>query len=139
WGSQMAVGRASDEVEGDIRSHHMTPELRVMEARRCAHRWVVFKETYSFCLVERVEDGALVDWRYRHRLYVADPRHAMLMQPGELHANVERTPPGDFIVVQVSEALMKRAARELGWRGADLDIRHPHPGSDHPLLIRALQ
>src|SRR4029079_11888950 len=135
----MADSGQLDGVEGDIRFHHLSPGLWVMEARRCAHKWVVFHETYSFCLVGHVTDGALVDWRYNHRRYVADPGHAMLMQPGELHANVERTPPGDFIVVQVSEALMKRAARELGWRGADLDIRHPHPGSDHPLLIRALQ
>jgi len=108
-----------------------------MEARQCAHRWVVFHETYSFCLVEKVEHDALVDWKYRHKVYVADPQHAMLMQPGELHANLRRTPPGDFLVVQVGDVLMKRVAHELGWRSAEINIGNPGP--DHPLILRALQ
>ena len=80
----MAGKNVLDDVEGDVRFHFLTPELWVLEARRCAHRWVVFHETYSFCLVERT-GGTLVDWRYNHRLYVADSEHAMLMQPGEKH------------------------------------------------------
>lgn len=128
-----------DGVEGDIRFHHLTPQIWVMEARRCAHRWVVFHETYTFCLVEHVADGALVDWRYNHRRYVADPGHAMLMQPGELHANVQRTPPGEFFVIQVAETLMKQVAWSLGWRFPELNIKHPHPGSDHPALLGALR
>src|SRR3954463_16005706 len=102
----MSVRNLLDEVEGDVRFHHLTPELWVLEARRCAHRWVVYHETYSFCLVTKLHGGGLVEWRYNHRRYVADEKHAMLMQPGELHTNVDRTPPGDFIVVQVGEALM---------------------------------
>jgi AraC-like DNA-binding protein len=62
----------------------------------------------------------------------------MLMQPGELHANLRCTPPGDFIVVQVAESLVKRVAAALGWPHAQLNIRHPHPGTDHPLVLRAL-
>ena len=135
----MSIGNVLDQVEGDVRFHHLTPELWVMEARQCAHRWVVFHENYSFCLVERVQHGALVDWKYNRRVYVADPRHAMLMQPGELHANVHRTPPGDFVVVQVSDRLMKSTAQRLGWSRSELNINHPHPGSDHPLLIQALR
>src|SRR6185295_3444700 len=64
-------------------------------------------------------------------------QHAMLMQPGKLHANVDRTPPADFIVVQIGEELMKRVARELGWRHANLNIKHP--SSSHPPLLEALQ
>lgn len=81
----MAGKSALDDVQGDVRFHFLTPELWAMEARRCAHRWVVFHETYFFCLVEHTQDGALVDWKYNHRLYTADRDHAMLMQPGELH------------------------------------------------------
>jgi len=135
----MADRNQLDGVEGDIRFHHVTPELWVMEARRCAHRWVVFHETYSFCLVEHVADGVLIDWRYNHRLYVADPGHAMLMQPGELHANVQRTPPGDFVVIQVAEGLLKKVAGELGWRFPEVNIKHPHAGTDHPALLGALR
>jgi len=135
----MADRSQLDGVEGDIRFHHLTPELRVMEARRCAHRWVVFHDTYDFALIERVAEGALVDWRYNRRLYVADPGHAMLMQPGELHANVQRTLPGDFFVVQVAEDLLKKVAWQLGWRFPEVNIKHPHPGTDHPALLDALR
>jgi AraC-like DNA-binding protein len=135
----MADRNQLDGMEGDVRFHHLTPELWVLEARRCAHRWVVFHETYSFCLVEKVVDGALVDWKYNHRLYVADPAHAMLMQPGELHANLERTPPADFIVVQVAERLVKAVAATLGWPHPGLNINHPNPASGHPAVLAALR
>jgi AraC-like DNA-binding protein len=128
-----------DRADGEVRIHHITPELWVLEARRCARRWVVFHETYSFCLVERIGDDAQVPWKYNHRLYLADSNHAMVMQPGELHANLTCTPPGDFLVVQVADSLVKRVAAELGWSPAQLNIRHPHPGSDHPLVLAALR
>jgi AraC-like DNA-binding protein len=128
-----------EEVEGDVRFHHIIPELWVLEARRCARQWIVFHETYSFCLVLRIEDGALVPWKYNHRTYVADLDHAMTMQPGELHANVTRTPPADFMVVQVSASLMKRVAGKLGWPFSEVNVKHPHPGSDHPALLKALR
>jgi AraC-like DNA-binding protein len=132
----MAGRRVLEDIEGDVRFHHLTPELWVLDARDCAHRWVVFHETYSFGLITR---GPMVDWRYTHRTYSSDPDHAMLMQPGELHANLKRTPPGDFIVVQVTESLLKRTAHALGWRHADVNIKHPHPASDHPALLDALR
>lgn len=127
-------------MEGDVRFHHIAPDLWVLEARRCAHRWVVFHETYSFCLVSRfMSTSARVGWKYNHRLYIADPGHRiMAMQPGELHANVEKTPPADFIVLQVGEALMKRVALDLGCELPRLDIKTTHNGHGHPALIRAL-
>jgi AraC-like DNA-binding protein len=111
-----------------------------MEARRTVHRWVVFHETYSFCLVDRIDQPAKVDWRYNRRTYTVDPGNAiMMMQPGELHANIQETPPGDFVVVQVGDGLMRQVARELGWRLDNLDIRHPSPGQGHPAFIGALR
>jgi AraC-like DNA-binding protein len=135
----MPVAPGLDEGEGDVRFHHLTPDFWVLEARRSSKRWVIFHETYSFCLVTKMSAKAAVPWRYNHRLYVADLRHAMIMQPGELHANVSRTPPADFIVVQVSESLMKKTARTLGWKHRDLNIAHPHPGSGHPAILGALR
>ncbi len=126
--------------EGDVRFHQIMRDLWVLEARACARRWVVFHETYSFCLALRMSGNARVEWKYNHRLYDIDDVHVtMAMQPGELHANTRQTPPADFIVVQVGESLMKRAARELGWRFRDLNIKHPHPGVGHPALTAALR
>jgi AraC-like DNA-binding protein len=132
----MPVRKLLDDVEGDVRFHHITPDLRVLDARRCAHQWVVYHDTYCFCLPLRVSPP--VQWRYNHRLYVADGGHAMALQPGELHANVVRTPPVDFIVVFVSDTLMKQVARDLGWRHAGINFNYPHPGSDDPELLAAL-
>lgn len=127
-----------DGLTGELRFHHIMPDLWVMETRSCAHRWVVFHETYSFCLVRHVP--SVVQWRYDRRVYVVDRDHrVMAMQPGELHANIARTPPADFIVVQVGDLLMREVARDLGWASSRLDIKHPHPASDHPLLIAALR
>lgn len=126
-------------MEGEVRFHHAAPDLWVLDARRCAHRWVVFHETYSFCLVSRFISPARVDWRYNHRLYFADPNHPiMAMQPGELHANVDRTPPADFIVLQIGANLMRQVAAELGYELPRVDIRPTHNGYGHPALIRAL-
>lgn len=130
---------SASRMEGEVRFHHLTPELWVLDARGCAHRWVVFHETYSFCLADAALSEA-VDWRYNHRVYTVDDGHRiMAMQPGELHANVHRTPPSDFIVVQVGEALMKRIASELGWPFPQLNLNYPSPGLSHPQLVEALR
>jgi len=127
------------DIEGEVRFHHLLPDLRVLEARSCAHRWVVFHETYDFCLITR-QPAKRVDWKYNHRLYTVDDDHViMAMQPGELHANIERTSAGDFIVVQVAEKLMLHVARQLGWRSSGLNLSHPHPASTDPALRRALE
>lgn len=34
---------------------------------------------------------------------------------------------------------MKRTAWELGWAHPDINIRHPHPRSDHPAVLSALR
>jgi AraC-like DNA-binding protein len=130
--------RSVDEDEGDVRFHHLTPELWVMEARRSARRWVAFHETYTFCLMTKIEGDRPVVWRYDHRDFVADPLHAMIMQPGELHAQAARTPPADFIAVHVGPGLMRRVAASLGWTDGELNVSHPHPGSDHPAVLDAL-
>jgi AraC-like DNA-binding protein len=128
-----------DPFEGHVRVHHLLPGLRVIDARACAHRWVVFHESYDFCLVTNVA-RLPVSWKYNHRLYRVDPEHVMMaMQPGELHANVERTSHGDFIVVQIAQQLMHQVARELGWSSSALNIPHPHPATVELSMRRALE
>jgi AraC-like DNA-binding protein len=125
-------------MEGDVRYHHVMPELRIAEARRAARRWAVFHETYSFALIGALESGPIA-WRYNHRTYALDPDHlVMAVQPGELHAHLERSPPMDFIVVVVAESLMASVAHDLGWRRPRLNVKHAAPGLSHPAMIRAL-
>jgi AraC-like DNA-binding protein len=127
-------------MEGEVRFHHIAPDVWVLEARRCAHRWVVFHDTYSFCLAGQLVSPTRVGWKYNHRLYSVDPDHiVMAMQPGELHANVERTPRADFIVLQIGEALMRRVALDLGCELPKLDIKPSHNGLGHPAFVRALR
>lgn len=129
-----------DGMTGELRFHHVTPGLWVMDARACSYHWVVFHETYSFCLVAFVPQWSVVQWKYDRRIYAVDREHRiMAMQPGEIHANVSRTPAADFVVVEVGESLMKEVARDLGWRSTRLDLKHPHPSSNHPRLMAALR
>lgn len=114
-----------------VQMHYLMPGLRVLEARDVSHRWVVFHDTYDFALIDWQSNypviSAPVEWRYRHRTYALDPHHVtMLMQPGELHANVRPNPLGRFIVVHVDIRLMNDVAQALGWRHAQaLNVGRP--------------
>jgi AraC-like DNA-binding protein len=130
--------RRVEHPDGDVRMHHLTDGLMVLEAVECTHRWVVFHHTYSFALVLRTH-GPDIRWRYNYRWYKVNSAHRMMaMQPGELHANEARTPPADLIVVQVAPALMQRVAESIGLGSAPLNIQHPHQESRDPHLLRAL-
>jgi hypothetical protein len=129
-----------EEVDGDVRFHHLEPGIWVLEARQCAHRWVVFHETYSFCLVEPYPDQPIVRWRYNHGIYQVDPDHLiMAMQPGELHSNVDRTPPGNFVVLQFTEEALLVKAQALGWTGRAPNIKAPHHHSTDAAFLLALR
>jgi AraC-like DNA-binding protein len=129
--------RRVEHVEGDVRFHHPLKGVVLMEARDCSHRWVVYHHTYSFCLLLRCAPVS-VRWSYNHRIYAADPAHRiMAMQPGEFHADLERTPPADFIVVQITPSVMQQVARETGYGGA-LNLKHPHPASQDPGMLAVL-
>ena len=64
-------------MTGDLRFHHIMPALWVMEARACAHRWVVFHETYSLGLVRQFQP-VRVGWKYHHRVYTIDGDHPVM-------------------------------------------------------------
>ncbi len=110
-----------------------------MEARRCARHWVLFHETYTLGLMGRARAG-ITEWRYRHRSFVVGSEHrVMAMQPGELHATREQTPPWDFIGLQIGDGLMRSIAAELGWPSPALNIRIESAGLTHPDMVRALR
>jgi AraC-like DNA-binding protein len=110
-----------------------------MEARRSAKRCVVFHETYSLLLMASPLNAS-VDWRYRHRRFVVGGEHRiMCVQPGELHAYLEKGPPTDCIALKVGDGLMKSTAAELGWPFAELNIRWEASDLQHPDMVRALE
>jgi hypothetical protein len=126
--------------EGAVLFHHLIPGVWVMEVRRLAHQWIVFHETYTFCLPSWMEvPSSIVDWRYRRRLFAAMIGNTMVMEPGELHANLRRTPVADFVVAQVQPSVMLETAAELGWPHAQLHIKLPQHESREPGLIQALR
>jgi AraC-like DNA-binding protein len=123
----------------DVRFHQFAADLRVMEARGCARRWVLFHDTYTIALMGHARAG-FVDWRYRHRSYVVGSDNVvMVMQPGELHATLKQTPSWDFIALQASDALIKSVARDLGWPFPALNVRREAAGASHPAMVRALE
>jgi AraC-like DNA-binding protein len=126
-------------MDRDVRFHHVVPALRVIEARQCARRWVLFHETYAIALMGRAQVGA-ADWRYRHRSFVVDSEHAiMALQPGELHATLKQTPRWDFIALEIGDTLMRSIAEELGWRPAQLNISLARAGHTDPDMVRVLR
>jgi AraC-like DNA-binding protein len=135
----MLVGVETAGPVGAIGFHHLMPGVWVMDVRRCSHKWVVFHETYSFCLPTWSASPLDVEWKYRYRTFHAVLGNTMLMEPGEIHANLRPTPVADFIVVQVQPSVMLEAAAELGWPHAALHIKHPHPETRDPGVVQALR
>jgi AraC-like DNA-binding protein len=126
-------------MDRDVRFHHVAPDLRVLEGRRCARRWVLFHETYTIGLMGRARAG-FADWRYRHRSFVVGSEQlVMVMQPGELHATLKQTPRWDFIALQIGDALMRSIAAEVGWQSAELNVSLARAGHTDPAMVRALR
>ncbi len=112
-------------MEGDVRFHQVSPELRVLEARSCSRHWTLLPDRYSFSAGKQLPTVSL-RWRYNHRVYVLRAeRPSITLQPGELLATIDRSPPTDFIAVQATDELVKSVAQELGWSSSELHVRHP--------------
>lgn len=93
------------------------PELsgvEVMDVRGVSRKWSYFHETYSFCSVSWVAGHEDVPWRYRQRTHLMNQGGVQLMQPGELHANLDVAPPANFRVLLLAPATMQRLCREVG-------------------------
>jgi AraC-like DNA-binding protein len=126
-------------MDRDVRFHQVVQDLRVIEARQCARRWILFHETYTIGFMGRARAG-IADWRYRHRSFVVGSEHlVMAMQPGELHATLEQTPYWDFIALQIGDTLMRSVAADLGWQSPALNVKLASAGLTHPALVRALR
>jgi len=126
-------------MDRDVRFHHVAQDLRVIDARQCARRWVIFHDTYAIAMLGRGARG-MTDWRYRHRSFVVGSEHlVMALQPGELHATLKETPAWDFIALEIGDALMRSIAAELGWRPAELNVALDRAGHTDPGMVHALR
>ncbi len=122
--------------DGDVRFHHVSADLRVLEARRCARSWTLFPDRYSFSAGDR-PPAAPLRWKYNHRVYaLRAERPSITLQPGELMTTVDRSPPLNFIAVQATDELVRSVAEELGWASRDLHVKHPDGQS--PAMFRAV-
>jgi len=110
-----------------------------MDVRRSSRKWVVFHETFTFCLPTWAEVALDVEWKYRYRVFRAQYGNTMIMEPGEIHANLQETPVADFIVVQIQPSVMLKTAAELGWPHRELHIKVSHSETRHPAVIAALR
>jgi len=125
-------------MDRDVRFHQVAQDLRVIDARQCARKWVLFHETYAIAMLTGAGIG-MADWRYRHRSFVVGSQHrVMALQPGELHATLTETPRWDFIALEIGDALMRSIAAELGWRPTQLNVSLDRAGHTEPAMVRAL-
>lgn len=90
------------------------PGVEVMDVRQVSRKWSYFHETFTFCLVSRVDDARDIGWRYRQATHQMRPEGVQLMEPGELHANVDVAPHADFRVLLLCPALVLDLCRRLG-------------------------
>ena len=93
-------------MDRDVRFHQVVQDLRVIEARQCARRWILFHETYTIGFMGRARAG-IADWRYRHRSFaVTTGRHVALgINP------TRGRPAAEFGWIRGAESLADRHAR----------------------------
>jgi AraC-like DNA-binding protein len=77
------------------------PGVQVLNVEGVSRQWEVFHETFSLCTPTWVENFAPVGWRYRLHTHQATPTGIQLMEPGELHRNLARTPQANFHVLML--------------------------------------
>src|SRR5215475_11872902 len=94
------------------------PYIEILVAHHTTHRFCVYHETYTVCLVT-ARGG---EWTYRGRTYVSEEGDVMLLEPGEVHVTTKLL--GEWVsfrVVFVDPLEIERAAAEMG----ELPLR-PH-------------
>ena len=103
------------------RSAHL-PGVELMTAVHSNRLWRVFHETYAACVIPPHRNGPpeteIARFRYRRRDDVMKPGTVVLLEPGEVHANIRNVRAADFYVFFFDPAILASAARELGVSGA---------------------
>jgi AraC-like DNA-binding protein len=80
-----------------------------LHVRDCNRLWSYFHERYCVTVVQK----GLARWRYRQRDADASPQGAMLMEPGEIHANTSVQDAGTFFALFVSPEHITDLSAEL--------------------------
>lgn len=90
------------------------PGVEVMDVQGVSRKWSYFHETYTLCVARWVEDTRDVRWRYRRGTHLMGANGVQLMEPGELHSNLDVAPPANFSVLLLNPARMQEVCRQLG-------------------------
>lgn len=128
---------ADDDDPGSVEFFRLPdlPEVELLVAKRSARRWEVLHHTYTVCTMQALDSPA--PWKYRGRLLDLRADSMMLMEPSEVHANVQVTAPATFRVLLIEPALMEVAASELGLSGTVHLRLSQVDAASHPQLRRA--
>ena len=122
--AQRTVGRKMNPgAQGERIAFSRPPELpgvEIMVVEHCARRWRVFHDTYAVVTILDVS-GRSIDWLYRRKIYRTEAKNIMLIEPGEVHANMKITPPATFRVLCVDPSLVACVVKELA-----MTTSHPH-------------
>lgn len=85
--------------------------VETMDVEHCRRLWRVFHQTYTICTV--IEHGGVTDWAYRGKRHFLSKKQISLMEPGELHRNIEHTAVGSFHGLMLKPEIVTTLAREL--------------------------
>jgi len=100
------------------------PELPGVEFFRVdaePRMWRWYHETYTVCCTPA---PVRVEWRYRNRLHRTEPTSVVLMEPGEVHAEVRKFEARERLrVLFFSPEAVDAAAQELGLRAGEVHWR----------------
>ena len=101
------------------------PGLEVVRMDAVARIWSWYHETYTITIAPT---PLWVQWRYRGRIHRTIPDCIGLMEPGELHTELNKLHPRDVLrIAMLSPAMVHEVAREIGmpahlhWRDAQVN------------------
>lgn len=107
----MSVGQEIERIEFSRLAD--LPGVEIMRVEGSRRHWRVYHETYTVCTVPAC-NAFSAEWVYRRKTHLAEPPVIMFMEPGELHVNKSMPGAATFWVLDITPAVVERAARELG-------------------------
>ncbi len=86
------------------------PGLEVMTVHHSTRIWRTMHDQYVFCAV--LAGGGL--WRYRGVVHASGPGSTRLLEPGEVHRDLELCGPTSHVALFIAPALVTTLAEALG-------------------------
>jgi AraC-like DNA-binding protein len=100
------------------------PGVEVMRVDAPARMWRWYHETYT---VGVPLIPMQMEWKYRNALHRTEPVTVLLMEPGEVHAEVQKLDDREaFRALFIAPDVFEEAAREVGVREVHFDCAKVH-------------